>query len=94
MCGGGKGAPARREATEKAMKRMRQERSCQRVSEKIKDWGGGAFSFIAGEGAGQLSRLSNTGHSSSVSGFVSDSLHKSLHSMMALNEHRRGGGGG
>lgn len=42
------------------------------------------FSFIAGEGASQLARLSGTGHSSSFSGSASDSQHKPLHSRMAL----------
>lgn len=42
------------------------------------------FSFIAGEGASQLARLSSTGHYSSFNRSVSDSQHKSLHSKMAL----------
>lgn len=38
------------------------------------------FSFIAGEGARQLARLSSARHYSSFNGSVSDSQHKSLHS--------------
>lgn len=41
-------------------KRMGQERSCQGMIEKIKDGRVKTFSFIAGEGASQLARLSST----------------------------------
>lgn len=60
-----------------------QEASCQGMSEKIKDGGEKTFSFIAGEGASQLARLSSAGHYSSFSRSVSDSQHKSLHSKAA-----------
>lgn len=63
---------------------VRQEGSCQEMIEKIKDGGLKTFSFIAGEGASQLARLSSTGHYSSFNRSVSDSHHKSLHSKMAL----------
>lgn len=61
-----------------------QEASCQGMIEKIKDGGVKTFSFIAGEGASQLARLSGTGHYSSFNRSVSDSQHKSLLSKMAL----------
>lgn len=61
-----------------------QEGSCQGVIEEIKDGGLKTFSFIAGEGASQLARLSSTGLYSSFNRSVSDSQHKSLHSKMAL----------
>lgn len=61
-----------------------QEKSCQGMIEKIKDGGVKMFSFIAGEGARQLARLSSSGHYSSFNRSVSDSQHKSLHSKMAL----------
>lgn len=38
------------------------EESCQGMIEKIKDGGVKTFSFIAGEGASQLARLSSAGH--------------------------------
>lgn len=58
--------------------------SCQRVIEKIKDGGMKTLSFIAGEGASQLARLSSTELYSSFNRSVSDSQHKSLHYKMAL----------
>lgn len=42
------------------------------------------FSFIAGEGASQLARLSSPGHYSSFNRSVSDSQHKSLHSKICV----------
>lgn len=61
-----------------------QEGSCQKVIATIKDGVVKTFSFIAGEGASQLARLSSSGHSSSLNGFASDSRHKSAQSKMAL----------
>lgn len=61
-----------------------QEESCQGMIGKIKDGGVKTFSFIAGEGASQLARLSSTGHYSSFNRSVSDSQHKSLHPKMAV----------
>lgn len=61
-----------------------QEESCQGMIEKIKDRRVKTFSFIAGEGASQLARLSSTELYTSFNRSVSDSHHKSLHSKMAL----------
>lgn len=61
-----------------------QEGGCQKVIATIKDGVVKTFSFIAGEGARQLARLSSSGHSSLLNGSASDSRHKSALSKMAL----------
>lgn len=81
--GGGRGGDEDKYDEEDAMSGG-QEESCQGVIEKIKDGGVKTLSFIAGEGASQLARLSSTGLYSSFNRSVSDSQHKSLHYKMAL----------
>lgn len=74
MEGGGRRGTA---GGEVKVRRMEEEESCQGVMEGIKAGGVKTFSFIAGEGARQLARLSSVGLYSSFNGSVSDSQHKS-----------------
>lgn len=86
MCEGGLGGRKRGdedEYEEEDAASGGQGESCQGVIEKIKDGGMKTLSFIAGEGATQLARLSSTELYSSFNRSVSDSQHKSLHYKMA-----------